>query len=235
MFTKTAPADVWSHNIVLVQLLSLSPLLAISQSAIKGLSIAIFTSIVAVLAVTTTRLLHNAIRPSLHFIWMLFLVASITTVLELAFQLTFMPLYRELGIYVPLASCNLALLIHLEQQYQLGGRASYRLLLSRSALMAIGLILALGVFSGIRELLIFGTIFRDLDLLTTNAGIPVDAALNSQSNQVFSFGLLQPGAFILLALLIAAKRWLDQHLIKPGSVYSQPIEKVSRARVTGKL
>jgi electron transport complex protein RnfE len=235
MFTQTAPANFWTNNVVLVQLLSLSPMLAVSQSAIKGVSIAAFTAIVAVLAVVVNRLLHTAIKPSLHFIWILFLVASITTVLELMFQLTFMPLYRELGVYVPLASCNLALLIHLEQQYQLGDRVSYRLLLTRSALMAAGLIFAMGVFAGIREFLVFGAIFRDLDLLITETGIPVDTALNSQSNQVFSFGLLQPGAFILLALIIAAKRWLDQHLPMAESANSQPIDKVTRARVTGKL
>jgi Na+-translocating ferredoxin:NAD+ oxidoreductase RnfE subunit len=232
---RTTPANFWSNNVVLVQLLSLSPVLAVSQTAIKGFTIAVFTSVVALIAVLINRMLHSKIKPSLHFIWSLFLVGSITTILELLLQLTFMPLSRELGIYLALASCNLALLLHLEQQYQLGSEVSYQLLLSRSLLFAAGLILAIGVFASLREVIVFGSIFSDLDLLTSKVGMPNDTALNTRENQIFSFGLLQPGAFIVLALVIAGKRWLDQSILKPKNQPSEPVEKITRARVTGKL
>ncbi len=232
---KNTSGNLWSNNVVLVQLLSLSPVLAVSQTAVKGLAIAFFTSAVAIIAVLVNRLLHNNIRPSLHFIWSLFLVGSITTILELLLQLTLMPLSRELGIYLPLAGCNLALLLHLEQQYQLGSDISYRLLLSRSCLFAAGLILAIGFFAGLREILVFGSIFSDLDLLTSTEGISSAAALNSRDSQFFSFGLLQPGAFIVLAFVIAGKRWLDQHILRPNTYRPETTEKVTRARVTGKL
>ena len=235
MFTRPTTANLWTNNIVLVQLLSLTPMLAVSQSAIKGLAIGICTSAVAIAAVLINRLLHNSIRPSLHFMWSLFLVGSLTTALELILQFSLLPLHRELGIYLPLASCNMALLIHLEQQYQLGNKVQYRLLLKQSLLMAAGLILALGLFSSLRELLVFGTLFRDAELLTSSAGIAIDNALNSRDEQFFSFGLLQPGAFILLAFVIASKRWLDQNFFKPRTSITGPIEKVPRARVTGKL
>jgi Na+-translocating ferredoxin:NAD+ oxidoreductase subunit E len=235
MLTSTSPSSVWSNNIVLVQLLSLTPMLAISQSAIKGIAVALCTSAVAIIAVIINRLLHSYIKPSLHFIWILFLVGSITTMLELLLQLTFFPLYRELGVYIPLISCNLALLIHLQQQYQFGNEMSYTRLLKRSVLMVAGLILALGVFSSLREILVFGTLFRDLELLTSNAGIPVDSALNSRTNQVLTFGLLQPGAFILFALALALHRWIDEKFAKPDAESKLNIEKVTRARVTGKI
>jgi len=210
-------------------------MLAMSHTAIKGISLAVFTSAVAIIAVIINRALHSKIKPSLHFIWSLFLVGSITTILELLFQLSFMPLYRELGIYVPLASCNLALLIHLQQQYQRGSTISYPKLLRHSLAMTAGLIIAMGLFASLREIVVFGTLFRDIQLLTSLTGIPIDAALNTRDNQLFSFGLLQPGAFILLALLIAAKRGLEQHFSLFTAEQSQPIEKVARARVTGKI
>lgn len=235
MLAKTAPSNFWTQNTVLVQLLSLSPMLAISQTAIKGITIAVCISSVAILATMTNRLLHSHIRPSLHFIWILFLVGSITSALELFLQILFLPLHRELGIYVPLISCNLALLIHLEHQYQLGSKAAYSLLLTRSVAMAAGLISAMGVFAGLRELLVFGTLFRDLDLLTSSVGIPLDLASHSRDNQVFSFGLLQPGAFIMLALAIALQRWIGQRFVKPRSKQPQAVERITRARVTGKL
>ncbi len=235
MLTNTTPYTAWNNNVVLVQLLSLTPMLAISQTAVKGITVAICTSAVALVAVILNRLLYSYIKPSLQFIWILFLVGSLTTALELLMQLAFFPLYRELGIYVPLISCNLALLIHLQQQHLAAQEISYLMLLKRSARMAAGLILALGVFSSLRELIAFGTLFRDLELLTSNAGIPIDAALYSRSNQILSFGLLQPGAFILFALALAAHRWLDKNFTKSSTQLNLPQEKVTRARVTGKI
>lgn len=225
--------DIWRNNVVLAQLLSLSPILAISQTAIKGIALALCSSLVLLLATLITLSIQKHIRSSLRFIWILFVTASLTTLLDTVLQLVVYPLHQELGIYVPLISCNLAIILFLEHLFQSDKRLSHYEILRSTGKVIVGLTIAITVFSALRELLAYGTVFRDLYLITANASDPVDIALYSRDKQFFGFALTQPGAFILLGLMIALTQWLKQKF--PSSQQTQPVKPVVRARVTGKL
>lgn len=238
-YTKPASASlnapIWTQNPVLTQLLGLSPLLAVSSTATKGFSLGILSALLCLSAVIINRLLHSYIRPAWRFVWYLFLLATLTTVIDLALQLTLLPLYLELGYYLPLMACNFAILVHLEtKNNELNNTANRSYLLSTLS-YCLGLFLAMALFSCLRELLIFGSIFKDWSELILTASDSTNNAAYSSSMQAVSFAFLQPGAFILLGLLLAAKQLIDSHLDLQGQQPNQEIKKVKRARVTGKI
>jgi|TARA_B110000908_G_C9850789_1_gene269801 electron transport complex protein RnfE len=86
-----------------------------------------------------------------------------------------------------------------------------------------------------RELLIFGTVFRDWSLLKAAANSNIENVVYSSSEQLIPFASLPPGAFILLGLILASKKVIDKHFNLEDKETQREINKVERARVTGKL
>jgi electron transport complex protein RnfE len=220
---------------VLSQLLGLSPLLAISTTATKGVVFGLVSAALCIAAVTINSFFHTRIKATWRFSWYLFLTASLTTAIDLVLQLTRLPLHGELGYYLPLLACNFAILVHLETRYE-DRRTGTPFLSFRSSLSySAGIIIALTLFSCLRELLIFGSVFRDWPLLKATANSNIENAAYSSSEQLIPFASLTPGAFILLGLFLAAKRVIDKRFNLEGKEIQLEINKVERARVTGKL
>lgn len=229
------PEPIWTRNPVLMQLLGLSPLLAISTTATKGMALGLITAIICLIAVAINTLAHTKIRPEWRFVWYLFLTSSLTTIVDLFLQLTRLPLHGELGYYLPLLACNFAILVHLETRNTELADANRSHSLQSSLLYCFGIILALTLFSGLRELIIFGSVFRDWSLLTSVANNSIGNEIYSSSKQLIPFASLQPGAFILLGFFLAAKKMIDSRFNLKAEEPAAKIEKIERARVTGKL
>ena len=233
--TNSLLAPIWIRSPVLTQLLGLSPLLAISTTATKGLVLGLTSAVICLSAVAVDTILHAKIRPAWRYVWYLFLTSSLTTGIDLFLQLTRLPLHGELGFYLPLLACNFAILIHLETSNNKRSDATSSYTLGSSLSYCFGIILALTLFSSFRELVIFGSIFRDWPLLTSAANGSIENAVYASSEQLIPFASLQPGAFVLLGLFLAAKKMIDNHFNLRNKKISTSIQKVERARVTGKL
>jgi electron transport complex protein RnfE len=154
--TNSLPAPIWIRSPVLTQLLGLSPLLAISTTATKGVVLGLITAVICLSAVTLHMILHTKIRPAWRFVWYLFLTSSLTTGIDLAIQLTRLPLHGELGFYLPLLACNFAILVHLETSNNKHIDATRSYTFGSSLSYCFGIIFALTLFSSFRELVIFG-------------------------------------------------------------------------------
>lgn len=236
MGTPTSRSEpIWTRSPVLTQLLGLSPLLAISTTATKGMVLGVISAAICLIAVAINTLVHAKIRPAWRFVWYLFLTSSLTTAIDLFLQLTRLPLHSELGYYLPLLACNFAILVHLEARNSELGDVNRPPSLQSSLFYCAGIILALTMFSGFRELMIFGSLFRDWSLLTLVASSNIENAVYSSSKQLIPFASLQPGAFILLGLFLAAKKMVDKRINLDTEKSPAKIKKVERARVTGKL
>lgn len=233
--SSSLPAPIWIRNPMLTQLLGLSPLLALSTTATKGLVLGFISALVCLSAVSINALAHTKVRPAWRFVWYLFLTSSLTTGIDLILQLTRLPLHGELGYYLPLIACNFAILVYLETRNNDLIDASHSYSLASTFSYCAGIILALTLFSSFRELLIFGSIFRDWPLLTTIASNNIENAVYSSSEQLNPFAALQPGAFILLGLFLAAKKLIDNRFNLKDNKLPVKIKEVERARVTGKL
>ena len=229
-FNSSRASSPWTNNPVLVQLLGLSPVLAISTTLVNGLGLGISTALVMLLSSVTVSTLRTKINQRWRFTWYLLITASYTTVLDSLLQWFYSPLHRELGIYIPLICCNFAVLIRLEVH---AINHHWRSTLKDAALTGSGFIVAIVALSSLREFIGSGALMADWQLLLPVSRAAAVISENSSASEVSDFASLLPAAFILLGLLIAGKNLIDKKLKE--NTAATDIEPIQRARVTGKL
>ena len=208
-------SSLWHNNSVAVQVLGLSPIFAVSDTAVNGIGLGLATFIVTVAACITASIANNYINYTWRLVYYMVIIAVFVSLIETLMRVAFFPLYRSLGIYVPLICCNAAILYRIETY---SCRVSPAIALRDALNTALGFLWIIVLFSVIREWLSFGTFFANRDLLapylvlagTESVGINTD-------NFSFKFPLLQPGALIIFGLLVALKKLLDQRLLRPSS------------------
>lgn len=231
-FNSSQASSFWYNNPVMVQLLGLSPVLAISTTVANGLGLGISTALVMLLSSFTVSMLRTTINRQWRYVWYLAITASYTTILDILLQWFYFPLHRELGIYVPLICCNFAVLLRLEV-YAFSHH--WRSSIKDAAVTGSGFIAALVVLSGLREYIGTGTLMSNWQLLlptSISAGLIEDS---SSAGELFNFALLLPAAFILLGLLVAGKNLINDSLAGNRLEQAEDIEPIKRARVTGGL
>ncbi|MDP6414657.1 MAG: Rnf-Nqr domain containing protein [Gammaproteobacteria bacterium] len=222
--------DLWRNNPVLVQMLGLSPVLAVSTTAVNGLGLGIATLVTLVFSSITAFLLRQFISDTWRFVWYLLILATYTTLVDTFMQWQFFPLYRELGIYVPLISCNIAIIVQLEKHCT---EQRLSTCLSEATRMGAGFVLVLLVLAGLRELLAGGTLLHDWQLLMpSNAIDGPNLVPDNQTMKPFRIIGMQPGALFVLGLLIAGKNWLDHRLGRGEQLDETTIDPAQRARLT---
>lgn len=226
------PASIWRDNPMIVHLLGISPLIAVTDSATKALGLGVGLLLVATLSALTLQRLHQFIESSWQqysILWIGLTLASYTTVFVLILQLYFFPLFRELGIYSYLITCNFALLIKMGPYTQ---HAKWTYVLTDSLKLGISLLLALVGFGILRELLFSASVFNGWEMLLPGTPGGTELLLENRES-VFRFAVLQPAGFILLGLSIAIlRRTRSLNASPPPHRSDEPVE---RARVTGRL
>lgn len=220
-----------SNNPVLIQLLGLSPVLAVSSTLTYGIGLGGITFLVCVFSCVTASLLRKYIASEWRLVWYMLILASYTSVAEAVSQIYFYPLSLKLGIYLPLICCNVAILVRMET---VSFRSAWSATLVDSIKTGLGFLFALTLVSALRELLISGTLLTDWQLLLPAGSEKIVAASVTDDPRFFRFANTQAGAFLLLGMLVAAV-----NLLAPRSDRftdgSQEITPVKRARVTGRL
>lgn len=212
---------LWHNNPGLVQLLGLCPLLAVSNTTVNALGLALATLLVLLVSNITVSLVRPLLRPEIRIPAFVLVIAATVSALELLIQAYRFDLHRSLGIFIPLIVTNCMIL----------GRAeafAARHPPGRAALDAIaqglGFGLVLVLLGALREVLGFGTLMRQADQLLGDwagaAGLQV-----LPFDEGFLLALLPPGAFIGLGLLVAARNyWLQRGTARPEAavVHAEP-------------
>ncbi|MFT4174707.1 MAG: electron transport complex subunit E [Rhodocyclaceae bacterium] len=194
---------IWTHNTGLKQLLGLCPILAVSTSFVNAVSLGLATIVVMALSNGAVALLRGLIPYEIRIPVFILIIASLVTVLDLAFNAYLHALYLVLGIFVPLIVTNCIVLARVEAfAVKNPSLAS----VVDGAAMGAGLVLVLGVLGAVRELVGTGALFNGIEMLVPGASawqiLPADYP-------GFLLAVLPPGAFITLGCLIAGKNWLD--------------------------
>ena len=222
-------ASVWHNNPMLVQLLGLSPLLALSDRSSTALALGVGTFLVGLCAALSGFGLRRYLSGHWRYPVYCLILAFYTSLLALLLEAFFYPLWREMGVYLPLIACNLGLLLRFETY----ASADDWLWVGRdSSKFCAGMVAALLGFAMLRELLVSGTLFSDWALLMP-ASESLQPQARQQAGELFRFASLQPAAFILLGLVIAALRYTG--LLREPPLENNSAEPVARARVTGRL
>jgi len=196
---------LWHSNVALVQLLGLCPLLAVTSTVVNGIGLGIATLMTLVLSNTIISLIRGFVRNEVRLPVFVLIIASLVTIIELSMQALFYDLYLVLGIFIPLIVTNCAIIGRAEgfaSRNPVGPAALDGLM------MGLGFLFVLALLGGMREIIGFGTLFTNAELMFGDGAQSLTLELN-QDYGGFLLAVLPPGAFFGLALLIAAKNWLE--------------------------
>lgn len=181
-----------------LELLSLCPLLVASTSLLRAaLMSGLFVFVFCASAVSASAC-RRLIPPEAETACLLILAAAWVSVADLALQAGLYPMHAALGIYVPIMAGNCLLLVHLgEQALTNGPRVALSTALGTGVRVAVLVVAA----AGLRELAATGGLLADAELLSWPASLEF-------SPLAFPVLGAAPGAFIALAVLVAAMNLL---------------------------
>ncbi|MEO0617569.1 MAG: electron transport complex subunit RsxE [Pseudomonadota bacterium] len=189
---------LWHNNPGIVQLLGLCPLLAVTNTAVNALGLAVATLFVLTASNTIVSITRRALQPEIRIPAYVLVIAALVTATELAFHAYAPTLHARLGIFLPLIVTNCAIVARAEAfaSRQPVGRA-----FADGLAHGLGFGWVLVIVGALRELVGHGTLFRDLGTLIPGAGnggiTVVDGGL--------LLALLPPGAFFALAAVLVAR------------------------------
>ena len=191
-----------TENPIFVLMLGMCPTLAVTTSAINGIGMGLSTTVVLVMSNMLISMLRKVIPDSVRMPAFIVVVASFVTIVQFLMEGFTPSLYESLGIYIPLIVVNCIIL----------GRAeSYA---SKNPVlpsifdglgMGLGFTLSLTVLGAFREMLGAGTIFG-------HSFIPAD---NPTTFEPISIFVMAPGAFFVLAFLVALMNRIKKKKGKP--------------------
>ena len=208
-------SGLWSNNVALVQLLGLCPLLAVTSTVVNGLGLGIATLITLVLSNTIVSLIRDLVRKEVRLPVFVLIIASVVTIIELTMKALFYDLYLVLGIFIPLIVTNCAIIGRAEgfaSRNPVGPAALDGLM------MGTGFLAVLVLLGALREIIGFGTLFANAELMFGDSARGLTIAINPDYPG-FLLAILPPGAFFGLAILIVAKNWLDlRPAIRPAGI-----------------
>lgn len=204
-------SGLWTSNVALVQLLGLCPLLAVTSTVVNGVGLGLATMVTLIVSNTLVSLIRGFVRSEVRLPVFVLIIACVVTMIELAMKAFFYDLYLVLGIFIPLIVTNCAIIGRAE------GFASKNPV-GASALdgfmMGFGFLLVLALLGGIREVIGFGTLFANANLMFGEAASALTIVLNADYGG-FLLAVLPPGAFFGLAILIVIKNLIDER--KPAA------------------
>jgi len=188
---------LWEENPILRMLLGLCPTLAVTNSAINGLSMGLATTFVLLSSGMLISFLRKVIPSQVRIAGYIVIIATFVTVAD-KFLAAYLPdISKALGPYVPLIVVNC---IILGRQEAFSSKNGVGRSLVDALGMGLGFIFVLVVLGSIREILGSATLF--------NMQI-----LGDWFNP-WMIMILPPGAFLTLGLLIGLGNWLNERKVK---------------------
>lgn len=194
---------LWHNNPGMVQLLGLCPLLAITNTAVNAIGLAIATTFVLCLSNFLVSLTRRGLQAEIRIPAYVLIIAALVTAVELLFHAFSPALHARLGIFLPLIVTNCAIVARAEA---FASRQPPLLALTDGLAHGLGFGWVLIVIGMLRELIGSGRLFAGLDQLipgaTHNGLVIADGGL--------LIALLPPGAFFALALLLVLRNLWQQ-------------------------
>ena len=216
-FREIAHNGIWKQNTGLVQLLGLCPLLAVSTTFVNGVSLGLATIFVMALASGAVASVRSFIPREIRIPVFILIIAALVTMVDLAMNAWLHELYLVLGIFIPLIVVNCIVLARVEA---FAAKNTPLIAAWDGAMMGVGLMVAIAVLGGLRELIGSGTLFAGIEMV-----IPGAQALQLLPADYpgFLVAILPPGAFLVLGLMIAGRNWLDARAARRASL-SVPLQ-----------
>lgn len=200
---------LWKNNPGLVQLLGLCPLLAVTGTLINGLGLGIATTLILIASNVTVSLIRHLVPSEVRLPVFVLVIASFVTAVEMLMKAFYYDLHSVLGIFIPLIVTN-CMVIGRAEAFASKNPVDKAFL--DGLMMGIGFTLALIALGGFRELLGYGTLFSQAELMFGEGAQWMTWHLFGEDYPGFLLAILSPGAFFGLGLLIALKKWIDKQM-----------------------
>ena len=169
--------------------LGLCPVLAVTKAVENGIGMGVATTFVLVCSNVLVASLRKVIPSKVRIASYIVIIATFVTIAELLMQAYTYPLFKKLGIFIPLIVVNCVILGRAEAFASKNG--IFRSLLDGLG-MGIGFTLSLMALAAVRELLGTGTL--------TFWEKPIQ--IMGPWFQPFAFMVEAPGAFVALGLML---------------------------------
>lgn len=184
---------LWHEHPVFRQLLGMCPTLAVTTSAINGLSMGLAVIFVLFFSSLVVALIKKLIPHQVRIAVYTVIIATFVTIVDLFLKAQFPEISRALGPYIPLIIVNCIILGRCEA---FASKHSVSSSLVDAFGMGLGFTWGVVLLGSIRELFGAGTIFK-IRLL------PI-------SYNPLIIMILPAGAFLVLGFLVAAMNKLEQ-------------------------
>ena len=208
MITRSETREIftngaWRQNSSLVQMLGMCPLLAMTTSMVNGAMLSLATIFVMGLSGFVASCLRNFIPHEIRIPVFIMIAAALVTVVDLGMAAYMPDMHNILGIFIPLIITNCIVLARIEA---FAAKQEPIQSLFDGAFMGVGMLWTLSLLGGLRELIGAGTLFSGID-----AVIPGLHGLQLLPKEYpgFLVSILPPGAFIVLACMVATKNWFE--------------------------
>ncbi len=192
------------ENPTFVLMLGMCPTLAVTTSAVNGLGMGLTTMVVLALSNLFISLLRRVIPNRVRIPAFIVIIASFVTIVQLLLEAYLPALNKSLGVYIPLIVVNCIILGRAEAYAYSNPPAAS---LFDGIGMGLGFAFALTCIGAVRELLGAGKLF----------GFSV---LPSSFEPIRIFGQA-PGAFLVLACLVALQNYIKEKRKKAGKPYEK--------------
>ncbi len=196
---------LWKQNPGVVQLLGLCPTLAVTSTVVNGLSLGLATVLVMAASNAAVAPVRRWVPSEIRIPVFILIIAALVTVIDLVMHAYMHALHGVLGIFIPLIVTNCIVLARVEAFAAKNPLAPSAL---DGLMMGLGLTAVLTLLGALRELLGRGTLLSGLDLALGPAFKDFMVTV-IPDYQGFLLAALPPGAFLGLALLIAARNWAE--------------------------
>lgn len=147
---------IWRQNPVFVQMLGMCPTLAVTVSAINGLSMGLATCFVLVCSCALVSLLRHVVPKEVRIATYIVIIATFVTLVDYLIQAVSLKLYDALGAFIQLIVVNCIILGRAEAHASKHGLA---VALNNALGMGLGFTIGLLALGGVREILGNGTFF----------------------------------------------------------------------------
>ena len=195
------------ENPTLVLMLGMCPTLAVTTSAINGAGMGLTTTAVLMFSNMIISLLRNFIPDRVRIPAYIVIIASLVTIVQFVLQAYLPELNESLGVYIPLIVVNCIILGRAESYASKNGPINS---FFDGVGMGLGFTFGLTCIGIVRELIGTGAVFGAQILPLA------DAAAGKGGYVPVTIFILPPGAFLVLAFLVAAMNKIKKNAAKKG-------------------
>lgn len=204
-YSEIIQNGLWKNNPATVQILGLCPLLAVTSTVVNALGLGLATTLVLIVTNVIISLIRDFVRPEIRMPVFVMVIAVAVTIAQIIMQAYFYELYLIIGLYIALITTNCTIMARAEAFASKNGvRESFL----DGLFMGLGFTAVLVTLGAMRELIGYGTLFQQFNLLFGDAAKAMKITV-FHDYPGFLLAILPPGAFLGLGLIIAVKNIID--------------------------